>query len=264
MIHACWPLCGLPWMIMMTLRKMFEDDEPCILAIVWPALVTIKWNITWWHVGHCVACLGWFSWTSWMLITNWMLSNHVGQWCWPSPHVAWVLTWQMLLVHTLMAMYLVLQNLVACIQTKTCKMGSLSLSLFQFYVIDMFDSYLCFSCLFCAWLAGSIDEGIDGGSLPVCRHRSNIIQVMQHCTHYMTHQLEPVSCMWLGACVVRAAFVKFRVWPTHLLVLSGQEIQMLLWCLRILCLLHQVLNFCCNHVSACVLGQRCSMQTCSG
>ena len=150
MIHACWPLCGLPWMIMMTLRKMFEDDEPCILAIVWPALVTIKWNITWWHVGHCVACLGWFSWTSWMLITNWMLSNHVGQWCWPSPHVAWVLTWQMLLVHTLMAMYLVLQNLVACIQTKTCKMGSLSL--FQFYVIDMSDSYLCFSCLFCAWL----------------------------------------------------------------------------------------------------------------
>ena len=34
--------------------------------------------------------------------------------------------------------------------------------------------------------------------------------------------------MLLGACVVRSAIVNSRVWPTHLSVLSGQEIQMLL------------------------------------
>ena len=66
----------------------------------------------------------------------------------------------------------------------------------------------------------------------------------------MTHPLEPMSCTLLGPCVVGAAIVNFRVWPTHLLVLSGQEIQMLLlWCLRTLGLLYQVLSFCCKHVS---------------
>ena len=92
---------------------------------------------------------------------------------------------------------------------------------------------------------------------------------MQLGTQYMSHQLEQVSCMLLGACVVRSAFVNFRVWPTHLLVLSGQEIQViLLWCLRILCLLHQVLSICCMRVfgQSCehVSWPSCSMQTCSG
>ena len=62
----------------------------------------------------------------------------------------------------------------------------------------------------------------------------------------MSHQLKQVSCRLLGAGVVRSASVSFRVWPTHLLVLSGQEIQMLIKGLGILCLLHQVLNVSCK------------------
>ena len=61
----------------------------------------------------------------------------------------------------------------------------------------------------------------------------------------MSHQLKQVSCKLLGAGVVRSASVSFRVWPTHLLVLSGQEIQMLKG-LGVLCLLHQVLNTSCK------------------
>ena len=60
---------------------------------------------------------------------------------------------------------------VACSKSPNKKKKGSSPSHFQFYVMGMFDSYLCFPCLFCAWLAGSIDvpqpqEGIDGGSLP--------------------------------------------------------------------------------------------------
>ena len=76
---------------------------------------------------------------------------------------------------------------------------------------------------------------------------------VQLCNQYMSHQLKQVSCMLLGACVVRSASVKLRLWPTHVLVLSDQEIQMLSKGLITLCLLHQVLCTSCNHVS----GQPC-------
>ena len=71
-----------------------ENDDPCMLAIVWPAFDDYADNGQnvwgWWtshaghcvaclhdhqmkynrmsHVGHCVACLGCFWWTSWSLL----------------------------------------------------------------------------------------------------------------------------------------------------------------------------------------------------
>ena len=68
--------------------------------------------------------------------------THVGQGVDP-PLMSPILKY--LLVHTFMAMFLVLQNLVACIQTKITKIV-FSLSHFQCYVMGML-THLCFFVL---------------------------------------------------------------------------------------------------------------------
>ena len=134
-----------------------------------------------------------------MIITNLMLSTHVGQGCWPSTHVPYIRTWGILLVHTFMAMFLVLQNLVACVQTKKLKKKvslSLSLSYFQFDVTGMFDSYLCFPCLFCAWLAGSMEAPAHEhpeGSLPATTEYADTRAGSSNLTNATLHSLHATS-----------------------------------------------------------------------
>ena len=93
MIHACWPLCGLPWMIMMTLDD-YDDTEENV------------WG--WWtlHTGHCVACLGDLAWFGclWCVIvqvvscypTSFLIRKRGSLTPIPSEHV-WPLCWHIVI-----------------------------------------------------------------------------------------------------------------------------------------------------------------------
>ena len=176
-----------------------------------------------------------------------MLSAHVGQGVGP-PLMSPELNWGILLVHTLMAMCFA--ESCSMHPNKNTEKVSLSLSFpvlchGHVWLLSMFSLLvLCLAGRFHRCTSSWTSWREPSCCHRVCRHSCRIIQIhaCAFCSHYMSRQLNQVSCMLLGACVV-------RVWPTHLWVLSGQEIQMLLlWFLRILCLLHQVLSFCCKHV----------------